>query len=79
MGNPEYYPDDDSDEWKFIIAANVQSICEEEIMKIMKLAKKLVPETDNCVYMGGVALNCVANSLVAQTYLSKNMDYAKSR
>ena len=35
--NPEYYPDDDSDDWKFNIAANVQWICEEEIMKIMKL------------------------------------------
>ena len=63
---PDYYEDDDSDEWKFNIAANVQWICEEEIMKIMRLAQRLVPETDNCVYMGGVALNCVANSLVAE-------------
>ena len=64
--NPEYYPDDDSDDWKFNIAANVQWICEEEIQKVFSLAKRLVPETDNCVYMGGVALNCVANSLVAK-------------
>jgi len=32
------------------------------------LAKRLVPETDNCVYMGGVALNCVANSIIARDY-----------
>ena len=64
--NPEYYPDDASDGWKFNIAANVQWICEEEIVKVFELAKRLVPETDNCVYMGGVALNCVANSLVAK-------------
>jgi carbamoyltransferase len=64
--NPEYYPDDDSEDWKFNIAANVQWICEEEIQKVFSLAKRLVPETDNCVYMGGVALNCVANSLVAK-------------
>jgi len=66
--NPEYYPDDDSDDWKFNIAANVQWICEEEIRKVFSLAKRLIPETNNCVYMGGVALNCVANSIIAQRY-----------
>jgi len=66
--NPEYYKDDDSDEWKFNIAANVQWICEEEIQKVFELTKKLVPETDNCVYMGGVALNCVANSIIARDH-----------
>ena len=66
--NPEYYPDDDSEQWKFDIAANVQWICEEEIRKVFSLTKRLVPETDNCVYMGGVALNCVANSIIAKDY-----------
>ena len=66
--NPEYYPDDDSDDWKFNIAANVQWICEEEIVKVFELTKQLVPETDNCVYMGGVALNCVANSIIARDH-----------
>ena len=69
--NPEYLPDDDSDEWKFIIAANVQSICENEIQKVFQLTQKLVPETKNCIYMGGVALNCVANSAIAQRYYPK--------
>ena len=69
--NPKYYPDDDSDDWKFNIAANVQWICEEEIRKVFSLTKQLVPETDNCVYMGGVALNCVANSIMAQRYYPK--------
>ena len=64
----EVYPDDGSDEWKFDIAANVQAICEEEIVKVFELTKKLVPETDNCVYMGGVALNCVANSIIARDH-----------
>ena len=66
--NPEYYKDDDSDEWKFNIAANIQAICEEEIVKVFELTKQLVPETDNCVYMGGVALNCVANSIIARDH-----------
>ena len=69
--NPDYYRDDGSDEWKFNIAANVQAICEEEIRKVFSLTKRLVPETDNCVYMGGVALNCVANSIIAQRYYPK--------
>ena len=69
--NPEYYPDDDSELWKFDIAANVQWICEEEIRKVFSIAKRLVPETDNCVYMGGVALNCVANSIIARNYYPK--------
>jgi carbamoyltransferase len=64
----EFYPDDGSDEWKFNIAANVQSICEEEIIKVFELAQRLVPETDNCVYGGGIALYCVANSIIAQEY-----------
>ena len=66
--NPEYYKDDDSEQWKFDIAANVQAICEEEIVKVFELTKLLVPETDNCVYMGGVALNCVANSIIARDH-----------
>ena len=66
--NPEYYKDDDSEQWKFDIAANVQAICEEEIVKVFELTKQLVPETDNCVYMGGVALNCVANSIIARDH-----------
>ena len=64
--NPEYYPNDDSEDWKFNIAANVQWICEEEIYKVFELAKRIVPETKNMCYGGGVALNCVANSIIAE-------------
>ena len=66
--NPEYYKDNGTEKWKFDIAANVQWICEEEIEKVFDLAKRLVPETENCVYGGGVALNCVANSIIARDY-----------
>ena len=69
--NPEYYKDDDSEKWKFNVAANVQAVCEDEIYKVFELAKRLVPETDNCVYMGGVALNCVANSMIAKELYPK--------
>ena len=67
----KYYPDDGSEQWKFHIAANTQSVIEEEIQKIFLKAKELVTETDNCVYMGGVALNCVANSIIARDHYPK--------
>ena len=61
-------PDDGTEQWKFDIAHNVQVICEEEILKIFNKLPDLVPETTNVCYSGGVALNCVANSLVVQQY-----------
>ena len=66
-----FYKDDGSEQWKFHIAANTQSVIEEEIQKIFLKAKELVPETDNCVYMGGVALKCVANSIIARDHYPK--------
>ena len=63
---PSIYPDNGTEQWKFDIAANVQTICEWQIQKVFKKAKELVPETDNMCYSGGVALNCVANSLVVE-------------
>ena len=64
----EIYPDDGSEEWKFKIASVTQKLCEDRIMDIFDLANRLVPTCDNYVYGGGVALNCVANSLIARRY-----------
>jgi carbamoyltransferase len=63
---PSIYPDDGTEQWKFDIAANVQTICEWQIQKVFAKAKEVVPETDNMCYSGGVALNCVANSIVVE-------------
>jgi len=49
------------------LAHAVQTVCEEQIMEVFYKAEELVPETRNCVYGGGVALNCVANSIVASS------------
>ena len=59
-------PDDGTEQWKFDVAHNVQVVCEQEILKVFKKVSKLVPETTNVCYSGGVALNCVSNSLVVQ-------------
>jgi carbamoyltransferase len=37
-------------------------------MKIMNKAKQIVPESRNLVFMGGVALNCVANEKIAKEW-----------
>jgi len=63
---PSIYPDDGTEQWKLDIAANVQTICEWQIQKVFRKAKEVVPETNNMCYSGGVALNCVANSLVVE-------------
>jgi len=61
----DFYPDDGSEQWKFDIASNTQWVAEDEIIRIMNIAKQFVPESRNLVFMGGVALNCVANEKVA--------------
>ena len=68
---PSIYPDNGTEQWKFDIAANVQTICEWQIAKVFRKAKEVVPETDNMCYSGGVALNCVANSNVVKDQYQK--------
>jgi carbamoyltransferase len=47
------------------IAASVQVIMEEYLLETAKYLRKTV-DSDNLVFMGGCALNCVANSLIAK-------------
>lgn len=49
------------------IAASAQEVVEEFISKVMQYARKATGET-NLVYMGGVALNCLANRLLGKYY-----------
>ena len=49
------------------IAASAQRVVEEAILEILRRAKKLV-KTNNLVLMGGVALNCVANSRIGTVF-----------
>lgn len=57
-------PDDVTD---FDIAACVQAIMEEYLLKTTEWIRQKLP-SDNFVFMGGCALNCVANSLLARIY-----------
>jgi carbamoyltransferase len=49
------------------IAASAQRLTEEMIMNIMRQARRITG-CENLVYMGGVALNCVANARVGQIF-----------
>jgi carbamoyltransferase len=50
---------------KYDIAASVQAIIEEYLLETARYIKRTV-NSDNLVFMGGCALNCVANSLIAR-------------
>lgn len=52
----------------FDIAASVQAIIEEYILSTVKWMSQHCP-SKNLIFMGGVALNCVANSKIAQSKL----------
>jgi len=49
------------------LAASAQRVTEELIMAVVRRARQLV-NSDNLVYMGGVALNCLANARLGQIY-----------
>ncbi|MAE82846.1 MAG: hypothetical protein CMB80_08940 [Flammeovirgaceae bacterium] len=50
------------------LAASAQSVTEDVLERIFFNSKLLIPNVRNLVYMGGVALNCVANSNVVSKY-----------
>lgn len=52
------------------IAASAQALTEMMIDRIMSKARMLT-ECDNLVYMGGVALNCVANARILNRYFNR--------
>jgi carbamoyltransferase len=49
------------------VAAAAQCLVEELVHKVVSKARKLI-DSDNLVYMGGVALNCVANARLGSIY-----------
>lgn len=63
----------DSNYSKFDIAASVQAIAEEYIVECVRSMSAQPKASDNLVFMGGVALNCVANSVVAKQKFYKNI------
>lgn len=55
------------------IAASVQKVTEEVILKQAKYVRKLKPDIHNLVLAGGCALNCVANGILAKENVFENI------
>ena len=64
----KFMPGELDEQTQFDLAASAQAVCEERILAYAKLAKTYMPRTNNIVFMGGVALNCVANSRLYELY-----------
>lgn len=65
-------PDDKLTQEHCNLALAIQQITEEIIMLMAKQAKKLT-DSDNLCLSGGVALNCVANSVILKSGVFKNI------
>jgi len=57
-----------SDWEKFDFAASAQALTEQILENIVSDMRKKYPNINNLVYMGGCALNCVANGLILPKY-----------
>jgi len=57
---------------RFDIAASVQAVMEDYLVETVKWIREHLP-SKNLIFMGGCALNCVANSKIAELNLYDNM------
>lgn len=62
-----FMPGELDEQMQFDLAASAQLVCEERILAYAKLAKTYW-RTENLVFMGGCALNCVANSRLYERF-----------
>lgn len=58
-------PETDLDQEHMDLALAVQTVTQEVVLRLARTAKRLV-KSDNLVLAGGVALNCVANGILAR-------------
>jgi carbamoyltransferase len=72
FGMPTRQPGEKLTEFHAHIAASIQHITEEVVLKIIKHASSEYGINNICL-AGGVALNCVANGKIIRTYPEKNI------
>lgn len=72
FGGPPRNSESTLEQYHKDIAASLQKVTEEIVLKVVKHAKKLYP-SDNLCLAGGVALNCVANGKIIESGLFKNI------
>ena len=59
---------DELEQVRFDLAASAQAVCEDRILAYATLAKEYSPLSKRLVFMGGCALNCVANSRLYELF-----------
>jgi carbamoyltransferase len=72
FGGPPRKPETWMNEREFDIAASVQKVCEEVVLRMVNYIHKETGLTNLCM-AGGVALNCVANGRVVRETPMKNL------
>jgi carbamoyltransferase len=72
FGGPPRKPETWMTEREFDIAASVQKVCEEVVLRMARYIQKETGLTNLCM-AGGVALNCVANGRVIRETRFKNL------
>jgi len=73
FNNPRRSPEDNIEYFHMDMAASIQSVIEDTIIKIVKKAKKKYPNYKNLCLAGGVALNCVANGKIERIKIFDNI------
>lgn len=74
FGGPRRLPESDITKREMDIAASVQKVLEEVVLRMVRYAKSTIGEgIDNLVMAGGVALNCVANGKIQEQKIFRNI------
>lgn len=72
FGGPARQPESRITQKEMDLAASIQAVTEEAVLKLARHAKKLTG-SDNLCMAGGVALNCVANGKILREKIFKNL------
>ena len=72
FGKPKRMSESSLDQFHFDIAASIQNVTEEIIIKIAKFFKEKYKSNNLCL-AGGVALNCVANGILNKLNIFQNI------
>ena len=73
FGGVRRMPEQEITKREMDLAASVQKVVEEVIIKLSRTAKALSGGIENLVLAGGVALNCVANGVLSREGIFKNI------
>lgn len=72
FGGPPRQPESNLSQKEMDLAASIQAVLEEVVIKLAKYAKKVTGEKNLCL-AGGVALNCVANGRLSKEKIFDNI------